>query len=242
VASEEGQMSTFFRFPHTPHLAWLGAGTPRDDKILSSVERDALLVGEVVVEEKLDGANLGISIASDCALRFQNRGQYLDRPYRGQFQRLAAWIAPRQQALRDVLTPALVVFGEWCAARHSVRYDRLPDWFVVFDVYDRVEERFFSTTRRDALAARLGLITVSKVFSGRTTLAALKERLLTESSRYHSGPIEGLVIRKQSKEWLASRAKLVHPDFVQNIGEHWQRRRIEWNRLGHSNAGEPTAE
>ena len=74
-------MSTFFRFPHTPHLAWLGAGTPRDDKVLAADEAAALLAGEVVVEEKLDGANLGISLAEDGALRLQNRGQYLHPPY-----------------------------------------------------------------------------------------------------------------------------------------------------------------
>jgi hypothetical protein len=25
---------SFFKFPHTPHLLWLGPGTPRDDKVL----------------------------------------------------------------------------------------------------------------------------------------------------------------------------------------------------------------
>jgi hypothetical protein len=33
-------------------------------------------------------------------------------------------------------------------------------------------------------------------------------------------------------EWCAARAKLVQPAFTQAIGEHWSRRRIEWNRLG----------
>jgi hypothetical protein len=36
--------SDFFRFPHTPHLAWLGNGSPRDDKVLSPHEVTALLV------------------------------------------------------------------------------------------------------------------------------------------------------------------------------------------------------
>ncbi|NLZ78249.1 MAG: DNA ligase, partial [Gammaproteobacteria bacterium] len=27
-------MSDFFRFPHTPHIDWLGEGMPRDDKVL----------------------------------------------------------------------------------------------------------------------------------------------------------------------------------------------------------------
>lgn len=86
-------MSVFFRFPHTPHIAWLGEGTPRDDKVLAPAEAGALLAGEVVVEEKLDGANLGLSLAPDGSLRAQNRGQYLAEPQAGQFSRLTAWLA-----------------------------------------------------------------------------------------------------------------------------------------------------
>ena len=76
-------MSFFFRFPHTPHLAWLGAGVPRDDKVLSPEEANKILAGSIVVEEKLDGANLGLSIGPDGQLRAQNRGQYLLEPYSG---------------------------------------------------------------------------------------------------------------------------------------------------------------
>ena len=51
-------MTAFFRFPHTPHIAWLAPGVPRDDKVLSPADAAEVLAGEVVVEEKLDGANL----------------------------------------------------------------------------------------------------------------------------------------------------------------------------------------
>ena len=37
---------------------------------------------------------------------------------------------------------------------------------------------------------------------------------------------------KTAAERLTARAKLVRADFVQQIGEHWRRRAIEWNRLG----------
>lgn len=231
----------FFRFPQTPHVAWLGPGTPRDDKVLAASEATALLAGEVVVEEKLDGANLGISLADDGALRFQNRGQYLHPPFAGQFQRLGGWITAHEEALRHGLSPGLILFGEWCAARHSLGYDRLPDWLIVFDVYDRSEHRFFSTARRDALAQRLGLAVVRTVSRGRATLADLTKRLSAEQSRYRTGPIEGFVIRKETSDWLLARGKLVHPEFVQGIDEHWRRRRIEWNRLAHGATSEPAA-
>jgi ATP-dependent RNA circularization protein (DNA/RNA ligase family) len=127
-------MSDFFRFPHTPHIAWLGQGAPRDDKVLSPAEVKALLSDEVVVEEKLDGANLGLSLDEDGNVRAQNRGQYLAEPHAGQFARLPAWLMQHGEALRSVLNRDLIVFGEWCAARHALDYTDLPDWFVVFDV------------------------------------------------------------------------------------------------------------
>jgi hypothetical protein len=67
----------YFRFPRTPHLAWLGPGEPRRDKVLSPLEAQVLLSHQVIVEEKVDGANLGFSIDEAGDLRAQNRGAFL---------------------------------------------------------------------------------------------------------------------------------------------------------------------
>ncbi len=227
-------MTDFFRFPHTPYLAWLDKGSPRDDKLLSPNEVTALLAGDVVVEEKLDGANVGLSLAPNGSLRAQNRGQYLAEPHSGQFAHLPAWLAQHGEPLRAVLNANLVLFGEWCAARHSLDYAALPDWFLLFDVYDRSAGRFWSSSRRNALAQAAGLVTVPQVLSGKTTLAALKQRLAATSSRYREGPLEGVVIRRESPEWCEARAKLVRPDFTQTIDTHWRKRPIEWNRIDYS--------
>lgn len=224
----------FFRFPHTPHLAWLGEGSPRDDKVLSSHEVAELLAAEVVIEEKLDGANVGLSLAPDGSLRAQNRGQYLAEPHAGQFARLPAWLAQHGEGLRSVLASNLIVFGEWCAARHSLDYAALPDWFLLFDVYDRTAERFWSTPRRNALAQAAGLATVPQVLQGKTTITALKQLVATKPSQYREGTLEGVVIRRESADWCEARAKLVRPDFTQAIDTHWRKRALEWNRIVNS--------
>ncbi len=54
--------STFYRFPHTPHLAWLGSGPVRDDKVFTPQEANDFLSDGVSVEEKIDGANIGFSL------------------------------------------------------------------------------------------------------------------------------------------------------------------------------------
>lgn len=224
-------MTNFFRFPSTPHLVWLGQTTvPRDEKLLSASDERALLAGEVLVEEKIDGANMGLSLNEDGTLLAQNRGQYLTAPYTGQFARLPEWLIQHEEEVSSQLDAPLILFGEWSAARHSIRYDRLPDWFLLFDVYDRVAGRFWSSRRRDALAAAAGLAIVPTLLRGQTDLAELEQLLAEGSSKYRAGPMEGLVVRRETKDWCECRAKLVRADFTQAIKEHWSRRRIEWNQ------------
>lgn len=225
-------MINFFRFPSTPHLAWLSQITvPREDKLLSPSDERALLAGKVLVEEKIDGANIGISLAEDKTLLIQNRGQYLTAPYAGQFARLPEWLTQHEKDIRDQLDASLILFGEWSAARHSIGYDRLPDWFLLFDVYDRAASRFWSSRRRDALASAAGLTIVPALLRGHTNITELEQMLANSSSHYRSGAMEGLVVRCESTDWCESRGKLVRADFTQAIDEHWSRRRIEWNRV-----------
>lgn len=222
-------MSEFFRFPNTPHLLWLGQGLPRDDKILSNQEIATLLQDEVLIEEKLDGANLGISLDNQNELRAQNRGQYLPQPFSGQFSRLNSWLGQHGEILKQTLTPELILFGEWCAARHSLDYNQLPDWFLLFDVYDRKAGKFWSVERRNALAQALNFTTVPLLKRTRITCDQLVQLLDDTQSRYRNGKIEGIVIRSDSPLWCENRAKLVNREFVQAIEDHWRSRAIEWN-------------
>jgi hypothetical protein len=220
----------FFRFPHTPHLVWLGKGKPRDDKVLAPGEVRELLAHEVLIEEKIDGANLGFSVDEQGALRAQNRGKYLWREHHHpQFKPLFRWLAPRERQLAGVLSPNLMLFGEWCYAVHSVRYARLPDWFLVFDVYDREGGYFWSAARRDALAAKLDLALVPALGRGKYDMSALQA--LLGQSQIGDGPPEGLYVRRDTGDRLVGRAKLVRSEFTQVIDQHWSKRALQANAL-----------
>jgi ATP-dependent RNA circularization protein (DNA/RNA ligase family) len=205
--------------------------------VLSPAEAQSLLSHPVVVEEKIDGANLGFSLDADGRLQAQNRGQYLQGPFAGQFARLPDWLAQAgdrvELALLALAETPVILFGEWCAARHSLGYDHLPDWFLLFDVYDKTQGRFWSAERRNVLAETYGFATVPCLLQGSTSLDQLKVMLKETPSRYRSGSLEGVVIRQDSEHWCEARAKLVRPDFTQAIEQHWSRRRVEWNRLAH---------
>jgi len=230
-------MTAFFRFPHTPHLAWLGERQPRDDKVLAPDEVRELLSDDVLVEEKIDGANLGFSVDEHGTLRAQNRGTYLSLDDgQGQWKPLKRWLAPRAEDLAEALFPDLMLFGEWCYAVHSVRYTRLPDWFLTFDVYDRVSGQFWSVARRDALASTLGLAVVPRLGAGRFDLLQLEA--LLGNSRLADGPAEGLYVRRDVGEHLVARAKLVRGEFVQAIDQHWSKKALVPNALQGNAGGE----
>lgn len=219
----------FFKFPHTPHLFWLGREPPRADKVLSAEEAQAFLAGDLSIDEKVDGANIGLSLDHHGELRVQNRGAYLGRGDQPQFRLLGAWLDARRESLTDALHPGLILFGEWCFAVHTVRYDCLPDWFLGFDVYEPSARRFWSTERRNAWLSELGLAQVPLLVRGRFSRMDLLQ--MSAASRLGQGPMEGLYLRRDEGPWLGARAKVVRPEFVQSIEEHWSRRRMEKNRL-----------
>ena len=207
-------MSEFFKFPSTVHVAGQAL---RDDKVMSAEERDVFLGHELVVEEKVDGANLGISF--DGVVRVQNRGEYL-RFLDGQWKHLGAWLAPREEALAVHLGESLMLFGEWCYARHSVAYGNLPDWFLGFDIYDREVGAFWGCERRDELFVELGVVPVPGLGKGRFTLRGLED--LLGESRFGAELAEGVYLRYEVEGWLVQRAKLVRAEFMQ-MGAHWSR-------------------
>jgi hypothetical protein len=102
------------KFPSTPHLLWLGKNPVRDDKVMTREEAVEFLSHPIVVEEKVDGANLGISVGTDGGLRFQNRGNWLAGKLTGQWERLRGWAARHETEIREVLPSSHVLFGEWC--------------------------------------------------------------------------------------------------------------------------------
>jgi ATP-dependent RNA circularization protein (DNA/RNA ligase family) len=229
----------FYRFPHTPHLAWLGNGPVRDDKVFTPQEAKAFLSQPVAIEEKIDGANIGLSLSPEGTLRIQQRGDYLQHPFTGQFSGLTTWLAlhgPDLEAfLQEPEHQGLILFGEWCAARHSVAYTHLPDPFLLFDVADPAQQQFWSRNRRDTAANLLGLASVPLLQDdNHHTLIDLSSEIDHFHSRYHPGPPEGVILRNDDPQWCKSRAKLVRPDFTQAIEEHWSSRPIEWNGIDYS--------
>ena len=224
----------FFKFPHTPHLIWLASMPCREDKVLSPAEAQSFLDGDITVEEKVDGSNIGFSVDESGALQVQSRGNFLTRGSHPQFQPLWPWIDTRRFALIEALRPGLMLFGEWCFALHSVPYNRLPDWFLGFDVYDCTESRFWSVDRRDRWLVDLGLARVPCLARGRFLMEQL--RSLIGTSQLSGEPMEGIYLRCDRGDWLERRAKIVRAEFAEGIVKHWSEESLEKNSLANKSS------
>ena len=68
----------------------------------------------------------------------QNRSHTVNSATHAQFSNLDQWIDAHKAELCRILEPERhILFGEWMRAQHSVFYDKLPDLFLAFDIYDR---------------------------------------------------------------------------------------------------------
>lgn len=153
------------KYPRTPHLE--GSRLQPGDSDHDQVKLSTLAGKHCVIEEKLDGANAGLSFSDDATLRQQSRGHFLLGGSRDKhFNLLKRWSSSHEDALFDVLRDRYIMFGEWMYAKHSMFYDALPHLFLEFDIYDKNEGIFLSTPRRHDLLSALPVVSVPVLASG----------------------------------------------------------------------------
>lgn len=140
-------MERIYKYPRTRHLK--GSMKQAGDEDLKSVDFSRIAGKYLVLEEKVDGANCGISFGSDKTMYLQSRGHFLNGGYgERQFDLFKVWAGCFEESLRRLLGDRYVLYGEWLYAKHTVFYDSLPHYFMEFDIYDKKEDAFFSTRRR----------------------------------------------------------------------------------------------
>lgn len=217
------------KFPSTPHFSISTKKNVRNDKVLLEDLQKEIFNKELIIEEKIDGANLGISFNSDADIILQNRGSILIPPLTGQWKPLEKWVSLKKDILFDVLGDKYILFGEWCYAKHSIHYTRLPDYFLAFDIYNKVSGKFINFEQRNVLITLMGIETVPLIKKGFFSLEELPKFI--KKSFYSDSLAEGIYVRSSNSEEMFFRAKLVRNNFTQKIIQHWSLRTITANSL-----------
>jgi RNA ligase len=223
-----------FKYPRTPHLE--GSRLQPGDEDLAQAPFEQVRGRHLVVEEKLDGANAGISFGPGGELKLQSRGHYLGGgPRERQFTLFKSWAATHTDALRGVLSDRFVLFGEWLYARHTVFYYALPHYFLEFDILDLSTGHFLGTPERHQLLADTPVRSVPVLKAQAFDSLAEVTALLGPSTASTTGvPMEGLYLKVEEQGRVVERYKWIRPEFLQAIlesGEHWADRPIEPNQL-----------
>jgi ATP-dependent RNA circularization protein (DNA/RNA ligase family) len=199
-------------------------------KTLSEEEAEQLLSGFVYIEEKLDGANTAIFRDTDISFVLQKRGSVIGtgEPH-PQFHFFLNWANERYLDLLKV-PKGFYVYGELMYAVHQIYYDSLPDYFLVFDIFDGDE--WLDRDTRDVFCREYRFEQVPLLALGTFKVNELY-RLIPNQSVFGSEPAEGIVIKKYNKDGYL-RAKLVRPEFTTNLDEndeHWTRKRLRTNKV-----------
>lgn len=204
----------------------------------------------LVVEEKMDGTQLGLSFDAQAQPVLQSRGTIIT--LETEFAWMKAWVWQHYSALFNCLGQRYIMFGEWLWAKHTLFYDLLPSYWLEFDVYDRESQQFLSTIARRNLLVNLDFLPSVRVMAclQQTSLNELWQLMgksafmssnlyakLSANALSHtdtSGLMEGLYLKLENQNYVINRYKLIRPDFlryIQTQGLHWQKRAIIKNCL-----------
>lgn len=194
---------------------------------LSHGDVQKLLAGEVVIEEKMDGANTGI-IRHKKGFHLQKRGSLVGQSEHVQFGYFHNWA--NSMAWERIMSLPLnyILYGELLYACHTIFYDKLPEYWLCFDVWDG--ERFLTYDERVSFCADHGFRMVPLVARGIFNREEIV-KLVPKESLY--GTIaEGVVVKRYTKRNYI-RAKYVKPEFQKTLEEsdHWSHGLVRVNEL-----------
>jgi hypothetical protein len=233
----------FIKYPRTPHL--FGSTGTDDDKHLDEADSERFIADEsLIVEEKIDGTNVGLHFSSAGELVLQCRGHLITEGMHPQYDLFKQWAAVKRLVLEEQLEDRFILFGEWVYARHSVHYRQLTHYFFEFDIYDKQSRAFLSLERRLDRLAGTGIETVPVLHTGAIDRERL-QKLIGPSlfdSQFHNPQtnrvdplMEGLYLRTEAGGAVSGRAKFVRPEFVEKVKQstHWQYQEMVPNLLRH---------
>jgi hypothetical protein len=175
---------------------------------------------ECFVQEKVDGANMGISWKDGPILRNRNhilKKGYIDKdtPAKLQFRPAWNWLHKHEDDIKlisELCYSPITIYGEWMFAKHSIYYDKLPDLFLAYDIWS-VEDREFLSP--DVVIELLDKTSISYIRSKKMILNSIKEVIFLSEfeSEYRDGAREGIVIKTSNGRFVDRCFKVVNNQF-----------------------------
>lgn len=200
------------KYPRTYHLPW-SPGLTSDDRVMTDLS--GLEGQEVVVTLKMDGEQTTIYSDGYCHARsIDSKGHESRNWVKG----LAARVGPQ-------LPPNWRICGENLYAKHSIHYQDLPSYFLLFSIWDGLT--CLSWKETEEWAAMLDLHTVQRHDESWATLPSFGQVI---ASRGHEGYVVRVADSFHYKDFRKKVGKYVRANHVHTHG-HWMREQITLNKL-----------
>lgn len=184
-------MEQIYKYPKTYHLE--GSGLSSQSKIKDRIPFKKIAFRHIVVEEKMDGANVAISFSDTGEILLQSRGHFLTGGYREKhFSLFKQWAYTLANELYLVLGTRYILYGEWLYAKHTIFYELLPHYFLEYDVLDLETINFLDTPSRKNLLQNLPIVSVPILYSGKPKKYSEITCLIGKSHYIKQGHIERL--------------------------------------------------
>jgi RNA ligase len=210
-----------WKYPRTHHL--MGSEVVDDDKSVSTKSLQTLLDNEhvLVVQEKVDGANVGVHFVAEWQVVLLKRAGEIGQGEKPQYEVFRQWVYENMELLWRTLGTDYVAFGEWLWQRHAVEYDDLPSHFLCFDVLEKSSERFLSQRAIDALLIERNVAAdelhrvpcLATLDAWPRDFDAFVAHTLGQS-RYGKQIAEGLYVRVENQQHVIDRVKYRRKTFV----------------------------
>ena len=187
------------KYPRTHHIE--GSRFQQGDEELDNVPYKNIKGQYLVIEEKMDGANSGISFTDWGELRLQSRGHYLTGgPREKHFNLFKTWGNVHAPKLWELLGKRYIMYGEWLYAKHTVFYNQLTHYFMEFDILDTETGIFLSTKQRQEMLKDYPFIESVKVlYAGTDHKKKMLQDLVTQSYFIDDQHLETLKNLAQAK-------------------------------------------
>jgi hypothetical protein len=202
------------KYNRTYHLPW-SPGSTNDDRISNSV--DTLLGKEIVITEKLDGENCGMTKDGVYA---RSHSSFTISPWSREVRQL-------HSILKHDLSDDVFLFGENMEGIHSIEYTDMTSYLYIFGVRDN--NKWLSWEEVEEYSYLLDVPTVPVLFRGIANsydeLRSIVNNLVEQPSSL-GGKREGVVVRNSesfdNSEFSDNVMKWVRKGHVQT-DEHWTR-------------------
>ncbi len=175
---------------------------------------------ECYIQEKVDGANMGISWSDGPILRNRNhilKKGYIDKntPAKLQFRPAWNWLHQHEEDIKlisELCYSPITIYGEWMYAKHSIYYDKLPDLFLAYDIWS-VEDRNFLSP--EVVSELLNKTSIKYIRSTKLVINSISDviKLSESQSEYRDDIGEGIVIKTSNGRFVDKCFKVVNKYF-----------------------------